>query len=363
MKQKKSLLIHCSIFNALLQTKDKMEYQKINNEFINELRLYYGTWVFTDKKDNIITIPEDENHDYLLRNFEIDDVILTLYYAHSKRFFSEDDYNEMTLTPFPFEIFGAYLNRFDLVTKLTSLIARNRLNRPPLIDNKEIEYFEDLYPYFKEYADGFKQGYETFEDKWIIKYLNPFSDKHDFFNKVFEYLTKAMPFENNWLRNHLGFTIASIENGIKLEKGGQIKNAFNDGLKQGCFYKAWTIVLSNSNTFKPLFEKLKPKQDSHFSVLEWATIFYYANETKLLPENKFLKNRMEQFMDFHKIPTTFESFKSKYHTAKNRINKNNNYPIDKLELITPFLEKNYKQAVTLIDRDIDFLLSEKSEYQ
>ena len=107
----------------------------------------------------------------------------------------------------------------------------------------------------------------------------------------------------------------------------------------------------------------EPQQDSQFSVLEWATIFYYADETNLLPENRFLKSRIEKFIEFHKIPTTFKSFKSKYHTAKNRINKNNNYPIDKLELILPFLEKNYKQAVTLIDRDINFLLSEKSEYQ
>lgn len=107
----------------------------------------------------------------------------------------------------------------------------------------------------------------------------------------------------------------------------------------------------------------EPQQDSQFSVLEWATIFYYADETKLLPENRFLKSRIEKFIEFHKIPTTFKSFKSKYHTTKNRINKNNNYPIDKLELILPFLEKNYKQAVTLIDRDINFLLSEKSEYQ
>jgi hypothetical protein len=112
-----------------------------------------------------------------------------------------------------------------------------------------------------------------------------------------------------------------------------------------------------NNTNKP------PQQVNNFSVLEWATIFYYADETKLLPEHRFIKKRMEKFMESHNISTTFNSFKNHYHNAKKRINIDNNYPIDKLELILPFLEKNYKQAVTLIDRDISFLLSEKSEYQ
>lgn len=109
--------------------------------------------------------------------------------------------------------------------------------------------------------------------------------------------------------------------------------------------------------------KCEPQQDSQFSVLEWATIFYYADETKLLPEHRFIKERMEQFIKAHNISTTFKSFKSKYHTAKNRINKNNNYPIDKLELILPFLKKNYNQTVTKVENDIMILENEKSEYQ
>lgn len=109
--------------------------------------------------------------------------------------------------------------------------------------------------------------------------------------------------------------------------------------------------------------KCEPQQDSKFSILEWATIFYYADETKLLPKHKFIKERMEQFIKSHNISTTFKSFKSKYHTAKNRINKNNNYPIDKLELILPFLKKNYNQTVTKVENDIMILENEKSEYQ
>ncbi|WP_312345257.1 hypothetical protein [Chryseobacterium binzhouense] len=102
--------------------------------------------------------------------------------------------------------------------------------------------------------------------------------------------------------------------------------------------------------------------ESQFSILEWATIFYYADETKLLPENRLTKVRLEMFMDTHQINTTLDNFRTKYYDAKKRINKKNNYPINKLELIIPFLKKNYKQTVTRIENDIIFLKENDSEY-
>ncbi len=101
---------------------------------------------------------------------------------------------------------------------------------------------------------------------------------------------------------------------------------------------------------------------STFSVLEWATIFYYADETKLLPESKAIKNRWEKFMKKHNINTTSNTFKKNYYDAKKRINVKNDFPIDKLNLIIPFTKENYPQAVTLIVRDKDFLESEQTEY-
>lgn len=114
----------------------------------------------------------------------------------------------------------------------------------------------------------------------------------------------------------------------------------------------------------PLVKALPPQPiiESPFSVLEWATIFYYVDETKLLSESRLIKTRFEQFMSKHEINTTFDNFKTKYYKAKKRINEKNDYPINKLELIIPFLKENYKQTVTKVENDIIFLEENKPEY-
>lgn len=114
----------------------------------------------------------------------------------------------------------------------------------------------------------------------------------------------------------------------------------------------------------PIVKALPPQPiiESPFSVLEWATIFYYADETKLLTESRLIKTRLEQFMSKHQINTTFDNFKTKYYEAKKRINEKNDYPINKLELIIPFLKENYKQTVTKVENDIIFLEENKPEY-
>ena len=102
--------------------------------------------------------------------------------------------------------------------------------------------------------------------------------------------------------------------------------------------------------------------ESPFSILEWATIFYYADESKLLSESRFLKTRLEQFKSKHQVNTTFDNFKTKYYEAKKRINEKNDYPINKLELILPFLKENYKQTVTKVENDIIFLEENMPDY-
>ena len=106
----------------------------------------------------------------------------------------------------------------------------------------------------------------------------------------------------------------------------------------------------------------QPIVESPFSVLEWATIFYYADETKLLTESRLIKTRLGQFMSKHQVNTTFDNFKVKYYEAKRRINKKNDYPINKLELIIPFLKENYKQTVTKVENDIFILEENKPDY-
>ncbi len=109
-------------------------------------------------------------------------------------------------------------------------------------------------------------------------------------------------------------------------------------------------------------EEKETKTDNLFSALEWATIFYYADETKLLPNSKYIKNRMEQFIIKHGIGTTPSNLKTSYYDAKKRINEKNDYPIYKLELIIPFLEENYNQTVTKVVNDITIIKENRSDY-
>lgn len=95
-----------------------------------------------------------------------------------------------------------------------------------------------------------------------------------------------------------------------------------------------------------------------FSIPEWATIFYYADQTKLLPEKINKKIKREDFMKEHKIKTSYSYFKNELNTAIKRINIESNYPIDKLEKIIPFLTNNYAQAVDKVDNDISYLQNE-----
>jgi len=107
-------------------------------------------------------------------------------------------------------------------------------------------------------------------------------------------------------------------------------------------------------------QKNKNSNDSQFSVFEWATIFYYVEEVKLI-SGRTKKDRMKQFMKKHKIETTYKFFKTKYYNANNRLNKKNNYPIYKLEVVIPFLKENYGQTVTKVQNDITFLKEESTD--
>lgn len=131
------------------------------------------------------------------------------------------------------------------------------------------------------------------------------------------------------------------------------------------YWKAELIKLQSGNDTQSNIElktKHQPKNKSQFSVLEWATIYYYADTTKLLPENRIISERMKEFMSKHKLDTTFDNFKTTYYEAKKRINEKNDYPINKLELIIPFLKENYKQTVTKVENEIIFLEENKPEY-
>lgn len=104
----------------------------------------------------------------------------------------------------------------------------------------------------------------------------------------------------------------------------------------------------------------EPQQGFDFSVLEWATIFYYAEQCNLLPEYSSKENAMQDFMERFNISKSFSNFKNKYYTnVVKAINKTNTYPIGKLEKILPFLEDNFKATIPKVENDISFLQENK----
>lgn len=137
------------------------------------------------------------------------------------------------------------------------------------------------------------------------------------------------------------------------------------------FYNEVKALVEYENIYRIASEKnqqekinpAEPQQnDMKFSVLEWATIFYYADETKLLSGGRVKTKRMEEFINKHNLTSTFDSFRNSYYEACNRINNLNNFPIAKLDLIMPFLEEYYKPTITKVENDIIFLEENKSDY-
>jgi len=106
---------------------------------------------------------------------------------------------------------------------------------------------------------------------------------------------------------------------------------------------------------------IPPPTNKLFSAIEWATIFFYTNESNLLPENPTIKVSMEQFIKDNNVDTTLGNLKTKYYKAKKAININNNYPLHKLEKIIPFLKEHFPETVTKVENDITFLKENNSD--
>lgn len=240
--------------------KQKPEPIEITNEIIQSLRLAWGTTnlIFDDNTESL-NIPEKMVHEHLLRNFIVNQNILKFYYAPMSDLMSDEEFaekvntgykgsRESLLSPYSVAIYGAYYCRKDLFYKLSSIINSEQKNQ---LNGVTIKYFNDLIPYFIDYSSGFKNGFCDFEKDHIDLYLNKFSDKNDFANKVFEYLTKHLIFYHSWINNHSSFTFSiNIENRNERE----IIDGYENGKKQGYFYKAWAIVFSNNALYAPLFD-------------------------------------------------------------------------------------------------------------
>lgn len=213
--------------------------------------------------------------------------------------------------------------------------------------------------YLKTYIEAYKEGEQYFETEFKVSpntlyganaeqyvrdiHLNFFHVKHTGINEGWGYVKKQYPI----ILTHKAVKEFGYYSGIVNKVEEQVKK----------YPRLFATFDKCEHNLPP-----QPIVESPFSVLEWATIFYYADETNLLPKNRFIGERMKEFMSKHEINTTFPTFKNKVSEAKKRINAKNDYPINKLELIIPFLKENYKQTVTKVKNDIILLEENKPEY-
>jgi hypothetical protein len=231
----------------------------IDENLLKEIRLItIGTLTFNGQSTDIIK--KEFLHNSLITNFDIPENILNYYCSPCRDMLTDKDYEklkdngyignpERILKPYPFCFNGSFIPRKMLFYQLSEIMNNNySYNRKP------IKKMHDLFPYFEDYSLGFKKGYESFEDICITPYLPMFSDKTDYINKVFEYITKEIIFKHSWVNNHFGFTIT-----LEFDKGNisderNITKAFENGQFQGYFYKAWTLVFSNVKLYENLFD-------------------------------------------------------------------------------------------------------------
>lgn len=102
------------------------------------------------------------------------------------------------------------------------------------------------------------------------------------------------------------------------------------------------------------------RNDLNFDAIHWGAIFYYADTTKLLPKNN-KQNKLKAFRKKYNINLTDKYFRKEYYNVVKRINQYNDYPIEALEAIAPFLKQHYPQTIGLIKNDIEILQEYKDE--
>lgn len=95
----------------------------------------------------------------------------------------------------------------------------------------------------------------------------------------------------------------------------------------------------------------------NLSNFEWATIFYYAESANLIPGRK-KSDKAKEFFKTHGLTCSEKSFLNNIYTATKRLNKDNNYPLEKLNGILPIVTEYYPLLVVKITNDIEFLRKE-----
>lgn len=123
--------------------------------------------------------------------------------------------------------------------------------------------------------------------------------------------------------------------------------------------------VKKDNADKPIDYQIDESNDNNsndFSGLEWGAIFYYSTNFSPNTNYGFKRGDLINFMGKHKIDKKYKYLRKQCFIALNRINKENNYPIEKLNKIIPFLKVNYPQAISKVNNDINIITEETTDF-
>jgi len=197
----------------------------------------------------------------------------------------------------------------------------------------------------------------------ILITLNDRIIEHNFYNVIDSIDRNGMiKYINDIKKSPINEQIASIHNAISVCIDINHKNNSN-AQSNSIEYLEKTlknlISMSKSAATEPQpptpSQKNQSKvKESPFSVLEWATIFYYADSCKYFNQKNKAENQ-SFFIDKHSITTSKKSFKNKVIEANKSINNIQNYSIEKLNKILPFVKENYRNGVAKIENDKEYL--------
>lgn len=302
---------------------------KINDDLIRYFKHNTNAVICIDfgEQANEI-VPNRLQHENILNSFQIDEIILKYYYYPVSNILSDDEYLEIRhlrpkgnfydlpekhflLRPYSVIFFGAYYRLDNLLWKFDSILSSKKFS--PKINGREIEYLEQLKPYLLDYAKGFEEGFNKFEKNEIEPYLTILADKQDVATKVFEYAT----------RNLITQSYFSAR-GFAMSGDCEIKGGFDEGLIQGYYYRAWSIILSNSQSFLDYFKDMQLSYLSTKQVSQSLQLTLKQIALKYVYENQYItddnKNKIaEEFghTSGHKLKQYYDF----YYKRTNRIYK------------------------------------------
>ncbi|HRZ75747.1 MAG TPA: hypothetical protein P5248_00150 [Bacteroidales bacterium] len=235
----------------------------IDNYLINDFTLSEPVKFvrLNEVDENNLIVPDLLLHHQLLqRVHSSESKALDYYFSLCQYLVTDENKNDIIgvirrgrkeLLPFSVNISGAYHLRIDLIRKLGHAMHSTQRLR---MNGKAVEFLEDLIPYFNDYAAGFKQGFDDFEETQINPFLSSRDGRKEYDEYLFSWLTTSGRMQKGWLQPRGTFTTrGTLEN---RGRENEIVEGYRDGLDCGHFYRAWCVVFSRLNSFSQLFNEL-----------------------------------------------------------------------------------------------------------